>query len=367
MLIGIDARELGGRPTGVGRYLANLLTEWACLPEARSHRFLLYGAAGDPDPTPVLRSANGPTFTWQPVPGATGTAWEQVRLPPRLRRDAPEVFFAPGYTAPLAIHAPLVLAVHDLSYLAHPAWFRRREQVRRAWLTRLAARKARIVLTISRFSRDEILRLLHVPLERIRVVPLAIRRTAAARCSGDPGHEPAVLFVGSIFNRRHVPDLIKAFERVAACVPAARLDIVGENRTWPHQDLDALVRQTSVARRVAVRSYVVDDTLVDLYARARVFAFLSEYEGFGLTPLEALGYGVPLVVLDTPVAREVYGDAAVYVPRGDVQAAADALVGMLTDDTARAAVLSHAQATLARYSWERTARATLAALEEAAG
>ena len=95
--------------------------------------------------------------------------------------------------------------------------------------------------------------------------------------------------------------------------------------------------------------------LVELYARARAFAFLSEYEGFGMTPLEALAAGVPPVVLDTPVARESCGDAALYVPRGDGSAATTrALETALFDDTARARVLAAAPAVLATI--ERAAR-----------
>ncbi len=123
-----------------------------------------------------------------------------------------------------------------------------------------------------------------------------------------------------------------------------------------------------VARRVTIRSYVDDTTLRALYQHASVFAFMSSYEGFGLTPLEALAAGVPPVVLDTQIAREVYGPAARYV----ISAAsplplAEALTELLVDRHARATVLKHADAVLARYEWNRTADTTLRALEEAAG
>src|SRR5262249_60948669 len=96
-----------------------------------------------------------------------------------------------------------------------------------------------------------------------------------------------------------------------------RLDIVGDNRTFPYIDVDRLARDSRAADRVHIRPYVDQTTLAQLYAGAHAFAFLSEYEGFGLTPLEALSAGVPIVVLDTAVAREVYGPAAIYVERPD--------------------------------------------------
>ena len=121
--------------------------------------------------------------------------------------------------------------------------------------------------------------------------------------------------------------------------------------------------------RVRFRSYVDEATLDDLYRRASVFAFLSEYEGFGLTPLEAMAHGAAPVVLDTPVAREIYGPAARYVALGPD--ARDTLGRTISDllgvPAERAALVGEAPAVLSRYDWTRTAADTLAALEDAAG
>ena len=111
---------------------------------------------------------------------------------------------------------------------------------------------------------------------------------------------------------------------------------------------------------------VPDAELADLSARASVFAFLSEYEGFGLTPLEALAAGVPIVVLDTAVAREVYGTAADFVQRDDIEGTAAALRRYLTSPTDRAAQLARAPAVLSRYSWADAADRTLEHLERIA-
>lgn len=363
MRIGIDARELCGRATGVGRYLAGLLAEWSADDRARRHEFVLYVPDELRPPGAAAGALDGRRFPTRLIPGRPGVWWEQVRLPRIARGDRLDIFFAPGYTAPLAVGVPVVVTIHDLSFVAHPEWFRTREGVRRRWLTRRAAERARAVLTVSEFSRRELIEHFGIPDERIHVIP----HGATAPTAGLPAAhvEPAALFVGSILNRRHVPDLIRAFGRVARAHPRASLDIVGDNRSFPRQDLARTIEAEGLNGAVRWHAYVPEAELREMYGRARAFAFLSEYEGFGLTPLEALAAGVVPVLLDTAVARETCGDAALYVPANDLGAAAAALERALFDEDVRARILAAAPRVLARYSWPRAASETLRVLEAA--
>ncbi len=367
--IGVDGRELVGAPTGVGRYLAELLTRWTSRPDAVRRELLLYvPEAGARRAPGALGRVPLDRIHLRHLPGRGGTWWEQTTLARAARRDALDVFFAPAYTAPVVgLGAPVVVAIHDVSFLAHPHWFPWPSRARRRCVTRLAARRARRIVTFSRVTRGEIARYLDVPEPRVEVIPHGVSTTAAFPGRAPADRDPVVLFVGSIFNRRHVPDLVRAFAVVARRHPGARLVIAGENRTYPREDPEALAAALGVGERVECRDYVTEEELAALYRRARVFAFLSEYEGFGLTPLEALAAGVPPVVYDTPVAREVYGDAAAFVPVGDVEGAARAIESLLVDAACRQRLLDRAAGLLERYSWDRAARATLAVLERAAG
>ena len=105
-----------------------------------------------------------------------------------------------------------------------------------------------------------------------------------------------------------MPELVEGFARLARRRPDVHLAIVGDARGVPPVDVGARVRAAGMEQRVTVRGYVTDTELAELYGRASAFAFLSSYEGFGLTPLDAIAAGIPAVVLDTPVAREIYGD-----------------------------------------------------------
>jgi glycosyltransferase involved in cell wall biosynthesis len=367
--IGIDARELCGRSTGVGRYLAGLLHMWAAGGRARAHEFVLYA------PEPIALPLDARRFPARTIPGSGGTWWEQANVPRAIAGDHLDVWFAPAYTAPLRLETPTVVAIHDLSFVAHPEWFRLRDGARRRWLTRQSADRAAAVITISEFSKRELVEKLDVETTKIHVIPpgigagdLGLGAGSSVSSSSPRSPTPSpyrVLFVGSIFNRRHVTDLIRAFAPIARAHRSASLDIVGDNRSYPREDLPETIAAHQLENRVRWHEYVTDQQLAALYAGARAFAFLSEYEGLGLTPLEALAAGVPPVLLDTAVARESCGDAAIYVPMGDLPATTRALESLIFDEPTRQRILAAAPAELAKYTWPRAARDTLAVIESA--
>jgi glycosyltransferase involved in cell wall biosynthesis len=356
MRIGIDAREIGGRPTGAGRYLGGLLREWATDERARRHEFVLY------TPARLGIELDSHRFAARLVEGPPNTWWEQVRLPSIAKRDHLDVFFGPAYAIPLQLAVPAVVAIHDVSFMAHPEWFRMREGMRRRFLARHSASLARAIITISEFSRRELIDTLGAPDERIYVIPPGVNRSSGA--AADLGSDERVLFVGTILNRRHVPDLIRSFSLVARHRTTATLDLIGDDRTYPPENLQRTIRSESLDGRIRWHRYVSEAELSDFYRGARAFAFLSEYEGLGLTPLEALAANVPPVLLDTPVARESCGEAALYVQRGDLAETARALEKVLADDNVRLRLLAHAPRVLARYTWSDAARKTLEVLEQ---
>lgn len=361
MKIAIDARELRGKPTGVGRFLAKILRAWETMPQAQAQEFILLAPEGT-------------------APHA-GIVWEQIVLPRLVRNARADVLFSPAYSGPMFPPVPMVVAIHDVSFAAHPEWFTWREGARRRTTVQLAARAATRVVTISQFSKREIIAHLGIDGSNIVVAYPGVADlngpssmtddlSSAARTLPDAARTLRVrdtssqtfLFVGSIFNRRHVPELIEGFGRLARAHPDARLEIVGDNRTSPAIDLPGAIRATGLTDRIHLRSYVTDQELRALYASASAFAFLSEYEGFGLTPLEAMAAGLPVLLLDTPVAREICGDAAIYLERPDPALIEGALTTLLCDLRERQRLLEAASHVLARYSWTECAAQVLSVL-----
>lgn len=153
MRIGIDGRELLGRRTGVGRYLASLCAEWTATPACAGHELIVYAPRPVPcEPRSDARTRAGARLTAAVLPGGGGFWWEQRTLAERAAGDRLDVFFGPGYSVPLALDVPSVVTLHDVSFAAHPEWFGWREGPRRRWLAARAAAAARAVVAVDRKS-----------------------------------------------------------------------------------------------------------------------------------------------------------------------------------------------------------------------
>jgi glycosyltransferase involved in cell wall biosynthesis len=367
MVIGVDGRELQGRPTGAGRYLRSLLRHWT---GAGEDRFVVYFDGAAPA-DPVLEHR---AVVRRPVGDGRGRGlvWQERRLPAAARADGLSVFFAPAYSCPLSLDVPRVTAIHDVSFFSMPQDFSTWDAWRRRTLVRASARVSRAVLACSEFTRREILGWLPALAGRVHHVPLA----AGDDLPSPPPREPArsrlnvrgpyVITVGSIFNRRRLPELLRATALLSRRRPDVVLDVAGENRTHPPLPMEPLIRQLDLGDHVRLSGYVSDEDLVARYAAADAAIFVSEYEGFGLGALEAMAHGVPTVVAARPSLDEIAGEGALRVEPDDVPGIAAALDRILADPALRAALAAKGRARAAQFSWSETARQTRAVLAASA-
>jgi glycosyltransferase involved in cell wall biosynthesis len=302
---------------------------------------------------------------------ARGLVWQERLLPKAVCGDRLEVFFSPAYSCPLSLARPRVTTVHDLSFFALPQDFDFRDALRRRLLVALSLRASRVVTVVSDFTRRELQRLFPACAAPIVVVPHGAdedlppgppRAEARARLRVNG---PYVLTVGSILNRRCLPELLRATAVLARRHPDLVLDVVGDNRTRPLLELPWLVAGLGLAGRVRLSGYVDEPGLADRYAAADAAVFLSEYEGFGLPALEAAARGVPLVVSRAPALGEVFAEAALRVDPRDETAVARALDQALTDTTLAERLRAAGRRLAAHHSWAQAARATRQALAQA--
>jgi glycosyltransferase involved in cell wall biosynthesis len=364
--IGIDGRELQGRPTGAGRYLRNLLRHWAADP---GDSLVVY--FNGPTPRDAVLDARG--IETRPLGDGRerGLAWQQRTLPRAAGADALAAFFSPAYVCPLSLRVPRITAMHDLSFFARPHEFGPLDGFRRRLLASASVRASSQILACSNFTRNEIAARFPEAASRVAFVPLgpdddlapSRPRAEARERLGIAG--PLVICVGSLFERRCIPELLRAFVPVRQRYPNARLDIVGENRSHPFRDYEEDSRLRGLAGGVRFTGFADEALLADLYAAADVAVSLSEYEGFGLPALEALARGVPLVISDRPSLSELFSEAALSVDPRSPERIAEAILRALAEPS-RDDLVRRGHELAARYSWRRTAELTRAAFERAA-
>jgi glycosyltransferase involved in cell wall biosynthesis len=287
-----------------------------------------------------------------------GHAWEQAVLPIQAARAA--ALYSPANLAPVR-YPRNVLVIHDVAALRHPeAYSRPYVEYQRRLLPRLA-RDASALITVSEFSRGEVIEALGAPPERVTVVPEGVDERffadpdlrAAAERHGLTG--PYALVVGTMSARKN----LHVLDRAARSLRDRGIELVlaGSDRGYLRGSQAGL-------RRLG---YVDEAHLPGLYAGAMALAMPSAYEGFGLPCLEAMAAGTPVVAARAGALPETCGDAALLVDPGDAPGFADALVAAACDEHDRVRLIEAGRRRAAEFSWARTARLTDAVIGEVIG
>ena len=284
-------------------------------------------------------------------------AWEQTALPARAAALHASLVFSPANLAPLAWPRN-VLVMHDAAVLRHPGAYSRAYRVWHARAGLAAARRALCVVTVSEFSRRELIELAGLRPDRLEVIPGGVGERFVPE--GDAvvtrrrfGLErPYVLTIATADARKNLPALAAA---------AAALEALGIELVWAG-DSRPYFTPASAESRLHRLGYVAEDDLPGLYRDALAFVLPSRYEGFGLTCLEAMACGTPVVAADRAALPETCGDAALLVDPDDPAAIASAVVTAATDSAARGRLRAAGLERARRYGWDRTAAAVDALL-----
>lgn len=364
--VAVNAHRLTGLQAGVARYLGSLLACWAEERPPGIDAFELHTPRPLPDGAPRAPWIE-PRLSASALPPLL---WENLVLPRRIR--ACDVLLAPSYTLPLrGRRRPAVLVLFDALHAVRPDDFGWRGRAILLPLVRASARRAEIVFTISRTSRDDIVREFGLPPERVRIAvpgpdprfrPLPESDRSLLRGRAGIGREPYLLFVGKFSRRRNVPLLIRAAGEIARRGHPHRLVLAGYN----HLDLPLDRLAAEAGARLTYLEAVPDDLLAGLYNEADVFIQAAEFEPFSLPLLEAMACGTPVVTVANSGMLEIGGDAVRYIDRPDAGHLADAVCALLEDPALRARVGAAGRRRAAEFSWEEPARQVSAALVELA-
>jgi glycosyltransferase involved in cell wall biosynthesis len=360
MRIGIDARLNYYRPGGIAEYTRHLIEELAQLDRATSYTVIHHHA----DRHTI---APGPNFTRRDTHTPSHHRLERWSLSAELARFRLDLLHSPDVIPPQHGARRQVITVHDLHFLHYPQFMT--ADSRRYYNDQIAraVRTADHILVDSQATRDDLANLLNVPPAKVTVhllgvnqafvpLPAAEVRQHAIRL-GLP--QSYILFVGTFEPRKNIPGLFKAYHLLSQTTPEAPPLVMVGRRGWLYDEIFASAEALHLTDHLIWLEDAPSDDLPAIYSGARVLVLPSHYEGFGLTPLEAMACGTPTVVSDRGSLPEVVGDTGLLVDPDDPDAIADALRRMLTDSGLHARSRAAGLARAASFTWRKTAESVL--------
>ncbi|MCI5165665.1 MAG: glycosyltransferase family 1 protein [Candidatus Electrothrix sp. GM3_4] len=298
--------------------------------------------------------------------------YEQLLLPWYVCKSKVDVLWSPGYTAPALCNCPQAVTIHDLQYKSHPDDLTFLERITLDFLVRTACRQCDVVIAVSAFSKEEILRYDFAAEQKVHAVPEGVEPDFSCPVTEEEvvrlpvAGKPYILCVAHTYPHKQVHLLIEAFSRLAGEIPH-HLVLVGRPRRGEGRVEDSLAACTASDRVHRFLSLEYTE-LRSLYQQADVFVLPSEYEGFGLPVLEALLAGAPVVTTDKASLPEVGGDCAVYVQQSCPEEFAEAIAHVLgKSPSQRTEMIDKGRAWAQGFTWKKSAARTLQILRDAAG
>lgn len=365
MKIGIDCRMLGPEQGGLGRYVEQLVTHLAKIDRHNEYVLFLRQANFERVSTKGFKAvkvlADIPWYSWR----------EQTELPAIIAAHKVDLMHFPHWNIPLRYRGRFVVTIHDLIMYHYPRpeattlgpvgyWLK--DKVAR-YVTKQATVRASQILTTSEFTTRDLTQTLGVPHAKMTVTYQAPTALPAPLPGAVTIRAPYVLYVGSAYPHKNLETLVRAWAEVNSQTNGQfRLVLIGAPSVF-YERLEQIIATEQIPHIIRV-SHQSDAALAAWYKGASAYVFPSLYEGFGLPPLEAMQYDVPIVASDASCLPEVLGPAAAYFDPTAPDDIARALLPVLVDKTAASDLIQTGHTQLAQYSWEKLAHQTLAVYEQ---
>lgn len=366
MKIGIDARMLDSA-FGLGRYIQQLITH--LIPLCAEHELVLFlrtkeqleqnrGHLGELPPHVRVVYADIPWYGWK----------EQVQFPKQLQKERLDLMHFPHWNVPLLYRGPFVVTIHDLTMFHFPRpeattlgpfvfWLK--DKLSR-WIIRSAAKRAEHIITTTEFTKEDVHTHLGVRRDRMTTMyqaPFTSQKQAAIAQEETSVVQPYIMYVGAAYPHKNLEGLLRAWnEYTKNHDDGMHLVLAGKNNYF-YERLCGSDLFTQ-AQRVSYLGEVSDTQLHALYANATAYVFPSLYEGFGLPPLEAMVYDVPVLSSNRSCLPEILGEAALYVDPENTQQFATAIHTIVTNGDMRHTLQEKGREQIKIYSWERLAQQT---------
>lgn len=362
-MIGIDATGMWGQTFGIHIYAAQLVENLLLNPDTQN-RYRIYCRREVPS-----QFRHGRTNNEFPVaPFRNRKICEQVWLSAQLATKSVSLFHA-TFGKPLFCPAPYIITVHDLFVVRfpekYPAWLKAYHRI----AIENAAKSAEFIITVSEYSKRDIMEYLGIPEDRIKVIPLAVdkKRCQPATESRQQGIRSTynlpkrfILHVGGFSQIKNTVRVVEAFNKLLEDDGEEELGLVfaGSSGGSEYTRTFDTVMKYGLEKKVTFTGYLPDSHLSPLYSAAHCVIVSSLIEGFGLPVLESLQCGTPVICSHAGSLPEVAGDAAIYFPPTDTDAITNAMSQMVSDRDIYLNVKSKAIQQAGKFSWESTASET---------
>jgi glycosyltransferase involved in cell wall biosynthesis len=357
MLIGIEAsraNRLG--KTGVEWYAYSLIQKLKELPDTERHSWFLY--SNDPLSKGLERGNRNwheRQLRWPPK-----YLWTQVRLSWEMLRRTPDVLFVPAHVLPRFAPKRSVVTIHDVGYHRFPELYPKKQVAYHEWATKDIVKNAAKIITVSEFSKNEIVEFYGADPAKIHVTYLGVDHEryvpAKERGSSEP---PFALFIGRLESKKNIANLVRGFTKWKEAHPDDALELVlGGMPGAGFPEIEEAITQSSARDAIRLLGYVSEAEKIKLMQSAFVYIQPSYYEGFGLPPLEAMACGTPVIAsLGNSMLEVLDEENALFFSPEDIDALAEGL-SLLQDEAARNDYVERGLAKAKEFTWEKTAEET---------
>ncbi|WP_328984594.1 glycosyltransferase family 4 protein [Thiorhodovibrio winogradskyi] len=345
--------------------MSEILHAWNLNPKLK-HQFVIFATPNALSHLKQLDLDNRFRFVSAPNNRFIRILWQQFALPLWIKVLGVHVHWGPGFILPLLSMRPMVVTIHDMTFQLFPEVH---EKVKRFYfpvMMKLAARKARAILVISKSTGDDLQHLIPNTRGKIHITFLAARdfsrdpcRIDEKRTSGD-GYD-YMLFLGTLEPRKNLVRLLSAWLAIDDHVRGlTKLRVVGATG-WMANEID---RRFKNSAPIEFLGHLDDGTLVQLLRGAKAFLYPSLYEGFGLPVVEAMSLGVPVLTSNIGATKEVAGNAALLVDPTNETEIKRGLIRLLSEPHLRETLAESGRKRSSQFSWVKTARETMAVIEK---